>query len=406
MSPSQALIRAVLILVFGLVAPAAAAQDTESSQRVAIFRLMFAGNVAQPLRDSLATRLIEGLMAVGFEVLLPTGGGAVPANLRGESCDEPDCLRAIADKLRARYLVGAKVEENAKTFEITLELVTGRTGVVVGTSRERCEICGAEEVGEKLSLAAAALRARLLVLARAPVRFVIRTSPHGAAIRIDQKPVGKTPVDLSLAAGPHHMLIEREGWRPLARSFIVTSGVDETLDLDLVRLPSPFPFRTAGWTALATGTLLAAGGVYLLRLDGREVGCGGDLKDLAGRCPRIYKTNVAGGALLGLSAVSATLGGVWLFLAPPYRMSAERAGPTWARAARSSWTVSGRFRARALRTRSATRSVPVPVHVSRARPTDPCTYFRDVHAHGHGSRERERERSGRWDCAAVRLLVV
>ena len=108
----------------------------------------------------------------------------------------------------------------------------------------------------------------------------------------------------------------------------MTSGVDETLDLDLVRLPSPFPFRVAGWTALAAGTLLAAGGAYLLRIDGSEVGCGAGLKDSGGRCPRIYKTNVAGAALLGLSAVSATMGGVWLFLAPPYRMSVERSALT------------------------------------------------------------------------------
>jgi PEGA domain len=326
----QAFIPAVLLLFagLGLPAPAAATESPENSQRVAIFRLEFSGNVAQPLRDSLAIRLVEGLTTVGFEVIRPAAGGAVVAELRDGRCDRPECLRTIADKLQARYLVGAKVEENAKTFEITLELVTGQTGVVTGTSRERCEICGAEEVGEKLSLAAAGLRSRLLVLARAPARFVIRTRPHGAAIQIDDKPAGKTPVDLSLAAGPHHMSIEREGFSPLDRSFIVTSGVDETLDLELVRLPSPFPFRAAGWAALTAGTLLAAGGAYLLRIDGREVGCGDDLKDGGGRCPRIYKTNVAGAALLGLSAVSATLGGVWLFLAPPYRMSVERSAFT------------------------------------------------------------------------------
>jgi hypothetical protein len=331
MPRTQPLIRAVLMLVvgFGMVAPAVAAETPENSQRVAIFRLEFSGNVAEPLRDNLATRLVEGLTTVGFEVLRPLQGGAVLPELRGGSCQQADCLRVIAEKLAAKYLVGARIEENAKTFEITLELVTGRSGVVVGTSHARCEICGAEEVGEKLSLLAAALRARLLLLARAPARFVIRTHPHGAAITIDEKPAGKTPVDLTLAAGPHHMRIEREGFSSLDRPFIVTSGVDETLDLDMVRLPSSFPFRAAGWTALAAGVLVAAGGVYLLRLDGMEVECSAAVKDPAGRCPRLHKTNIAGAALLGLGGVSVTLGGVWLYLAPPgarYRPSPESAG--------------------------------------------------------------------------------
>jgi hypothetical protein len=315
MSRSQVAIAAVLTVVWGcaVAAPASASQGSEPSERLAIYRLEFSGNIAPPLRDGLSTRLREGLTTVGFEVLRPAGG----PNARDARCAEPDCLRELADKLGARYLVGARVAENAKTFDISLELITGRTGAVVGTSRERCEICGAEEVGEKMSLAAAALRSRLLVLATAPVRFVVRTRPHGAAIYIDDKPAGQTPIDVSMAAGPHRMLIEREGFSPLERSFTLVSGVDESLDLDLLRLPSPFPFRVAGWTAMLTGTLLAAGGVYLLRLDGSEVRCSPDATDTAGHCPRVYKTKLAGAGLLGLSAVSATLGGVWLFLAPP-----------------------------------------------------------------------------------------
>ncbi len=283
----------------------------EGAERLALFRVEYSGNLAQPLRESLTARLVEGLNSVGFEVLRPAGGP------RPASCTQPDCLRELAERLTARYLVAARVEESAKTFEITLDLYSGRTGGVVGTSRERCEICGAEEVGEKMSLAAASVRARLQVLARAPVRFVIRTRPHGATIQIDDRPSGETPVDLTLAAGPHRMRIEREGFFPLERSFTVTSGVDETLDLDLVKTPSPFPFRAAGWSALAGGAVLAAAGVYLLRMDGSEVSCSPSVQDPGGRCPRVYRTNALGAAVLGASAVAATLGGVWLYLAPP-----------------------------------------------------------------------------------------
>ncbi len=310
--------RAVLAVVSGFAAAetAVASEGPEHSERLAIYRLEYSGQIAPPLREGLATRLREGLTTVGFEVLRPAGVSASAA-ARDSACADPQCLRDIASRLGAHYLVGARVQENAKSFEIALELVTGRTGVVVGTSRERCEICGAEEVGEKMSLAAAALRARLLVLATAPVRFVVRTRPHGATVKIDEKLVGLSPVDVSLAAGAHRMSIEHEGFTPLERSFTVVSGVEESLDLDLVRLPSPFPFRAAGWTAMLAGGLMAGGGVYLLRLDGSEVTCAIEVMDPAGHCPRVYRTNVLGATLLGLSAVSATLGGVWLFLAPP-----------------------------------------------------------------------------------------
>jgi hypothetical protein len=299
-----------MLAISARAAAAQAARD-DGPERLVLLRVDFSGNLTSPLRESLTTRLTEGLTSVGFEVQRP---GSVS---RAAGCTQPDCLRELADRLDARYLVAARVEESAKTFEITLELYNGRTGVVVGTSRERCEICGAEEVGEKMSLAAASVRARLQVLSRAPVRFVIRTRPHGAAIQIDDKAAGETPVDLTLAAGAHHMRIERPGFSPLERSFTVTSGVDETLDLDLVKLPSPFPFRAAGWSALAGGAVLAAAGVYFLRMDGREVSCAPSVQDPAGRCPRVYRTNALGAALLGASAVSATLGGVWLYLAPP-----------------------------------------------------------------------------------------
>jgi hypothetical protein len=338
MPRSQGWFREMSALVFalGFAASASAASPgaDRSAERLAIHRLEFSGRVPAPLRESLARRLTEGLTSVGFQVV-PVPAGSVAS--AAAACADSTCLRGLADRLGASYLVAARVEENAKTFDIALELLTGHTGAVVGVSRERCEICGAEEVGEKMGLAASALRARLMLLTSAPVRFVVRTRPHGATVQIDERPSGRTPLDLSLAAGPHRMRIEHPGYFPLERSFTVVSGVEETLDLDLVGLPSPFPFRTAGWTAIAAGALLAAGGVYLLQMDGRQVSCAPGVQDGEGNCPRVYKTSVLGASLLGGSAVSATLGAVWLFLAPP---SSPRMEQDQARA----WTFGARGR--------------------------------------------------------------
>lgn len=321
--PSLSLSFTVFLAVLA-ASSAAQAQTPSSKERLAIARLDWSGNVPPPLQRALAERLVGGLTAVAFEVLRP--GPEIIAG-RGQDCNTADCWRKLAESQRVSYLVKASIEENDKTFAITLELISGRTGGVVGTNRERCEICGVEEVGEKMSLAAATLRSRLEALAQAPSRFVIRTRPEGATVKLDGRPVGRSPVDVTLTAGPHQVVIEREGYSPLDRELVVTSGVDETLDLDLVRLPTDFPFRALGWSAIGAGVALAASGIYVLSMDGDEVACGMTEKDGMGHCPRVYKTNLLGASLLGLSAVSATLGGVWLYMAQPQQSesSTERA---------------------------------------------------------------------------------
>ena len=161
-------------------ASAASAQaPSRAAERLAIGRIDWSGNIPQPLRRTLADRLVDGLKAVAFEVLKPGGRGA-RSRARRRTAPTTACWQQSAQSLGVSYLISAAVEEQEKTFAITLELISGRTGVVMGTNRERCEICGAEEVGEKMSLAAATLRTRLESLAQAPARFVIRTNPHGA----------------------------------------------------------------------------------------------------------------------------------------------------------------------------------------------------------------------------------
>jgi hypothetical protein len=300
------------------VNPAQAQEAGRAAERLAIGKIDWSGNIPQPLRRTLADRLADGLKAVAFEVLKP--GGQAPIEGQAQECSETACWQRSAQALGVSYLISAAVEEHEKTFAITLELINGRTGAVVGTNRERCEICGAEEVGEKMALAAATLRSRLESLAQGPARFVIRTNPHGARVKLDGRVVGQTPVDTNLSAGQHSVVIEHEGYTPLERTITATSGVDETLDLDLVRVPTSFPFGVAGWAAIGAGVALAGGGLYFLSKDGDEVSCSKEIRDMdldKQDCPEVYDTKVLGASLLGLSAVSITLGGVWLYMDQP-----------------------------------------------------------------------------------------
>jgi PEGA domain len=338
---------AIVLSVAFLRVSSASAEPAPVTERLSIGRVNWSGNIPQPLRRSLLARLTGGLKAVAFEVVGPSEDSSAVLVGPGQMCQDAECWRQTATHSGVSYLVSVNVAATDKSFAIVLELISGRSGAVVGTNRERCEICGSEEVGEKMALAAATLRTRLETLAEAPARFVIRSSPESARVKVDGKLVGQSPVDVYLKSGQHQVVIEHDGWSPLERTITATSGVDETLDLQLVRPADSFPFGVAGWAAIGAGVALAGGGMYFLSKDGDQVSCTKDEKDGDGDCPRIYDTKLLGASLLGLSAVSITLGGMWLYMdqpgaEPPTNEQAQARRPT-RRMPRFLLGTSGRF---------------------------------------------------------------
>jgi hypothetical protein len=314
---------AALLLVSPIVIVLAAsgrarAQGGEGAgkQRVAVVRLAFEGNVPEVARDLFGQRLVEGLAAARFEVM--TGAMVrerlAAAGLEADSCAGGSCTGKAAHALGVAFLVFAAVTEHDKTYDIALDLVNGKSGVTIGTNRERCEICGVEEASEKVSLAASALRARLEALANTPARFIIRSRPAGARLALDGEPLGRTPVDRELPAGVHKLEVAAEGYDELERTVTAVNGVDETLDLDLVSVPTKVPLRLLGWTALAVGVAAIVGSVWAESLDGKQLSCTPSQEDALGNCPRVRSTRTVAAILAGVGGASAALGGVWLYL--------------------------------------------------------------------------------------------
>jgi hypothetical protein len=316
--------------------------DGPGKQRVAVVKLAFEGSVPEAARDLFAQRLVEGLAAARFEVM--TGAMVkerlAAAGLGADSCAGGSCTEKAARALGVAFLVFATVVEHDKTYDITLDLVNGKNGVTTGTNRERCEICGIEEASEKVSLAASALRARLEALANTPPRFIIRSRPAGAILKIDGEVIGKTPVDRELTPGVHKLELAAEGYDPLERTVTAVNGVDETLDLDLVVLPSKLPLRALGFAAVAVGAAALAGAVWAESIDGEELSCTPAERDPFGHCPRVRNTRVLGAVLAGVGAASATIGGVWLYLSG---FGGPRATESGAPTTTASIGIQGRF---------------------------------------------------------------
>jgi hypothetical protein len=312
---SHARAAAALLLAI-VVATAGRVQAADEKQRVAVVKLGFDGGVPEAARELFAQRLVEGLAAARFEVL--TGAMVrerlAAAGLNEGSCSGGSCTGKAARALDVAFLVFASVTEHDKTYDITLELVNGRSGVTIGTNRERCEICGVEEASEKVSLAASALRARLEALANTPARFIIRSHPSGARISLDGEALGRTPIDRELAPGVHKLELAAEGYDNLERTVTAINGVDEALDLDLVVLPTKLPLRAMGWAGLIVGVAALVGGIWAVSVDGDEIACAPEQRDDLGHCPTLRSTRVLGAVLTGVGAASATMGGVWLYL--------------------------------------------------------------------------------------------
>ena len=293
-----------------------AAAGALGRQRVAVVRLEFDHGVVEAARELFAQRLVEGLTAAQFDVVTTAEATKTLATVNASlpSCRERTCYPAAAEALGVGYLVAGKVGVSSKTYDVTLELINGRTGNTIGTNRERCDICGVEEAAEKMGLAASALRARLEALTLMPARFIVRSRPPGAAATLDGQSVGPTPLDRELSGGPHTLTLVAPGYDPLARSFIAVSGVDETLDLDLVRLPTKFPFRVAGWIGVITGVALMTAGVWAISIDGREIACAASERDIFGHCPEVRDSRIIGSVLIGTGVAATALGGFWLYL--------------------------------------------------------------------------------------------
>jgi hypothetical protein len=281
--------------------------------------MAFEGKIPEGLQELFAQRLVQGLSAARFEVLR---GSDVQERLTGPNqalaaCQNATCYPAMAFALSASYLITASIAESNKTYTLVLEIINGRTGGVLASNRERCETCGAEEAGEKMGLAASALRERLEAVSRDPARIIIRSRPAGASVLMDGRPTGVTPLDVELPGGPHHVQLTLRNHDPLSRSFTVVSSVDESLDLDLVAIPSRFPYRVVGWSTLAGGAALLLAGVLTMTLDHNEISCAAAEQDANGHCPWIRRTNWWAASMIGLGVAAATTGGFFLYLAPP-----------------------------------------------------------------------------------------
>jgi serine/threonine-protein kinase len=94
-------------------------------------------------------------------------------------------------------------------------------------------------------------RSRAITLSLAPVTapmgvLSVSTTPSGAAVTLDGRPVGSTPARLDVSAGRHVLRVEQAGYAPLTRELDVKAGQREALELALEPVPVAAPVASRG----------------------------------------------------------------------------------------------------------------------------------------------------------------
>ena len=319
--------------------------QTSPHRRTVVLRLEFEGSVNEVSRDQLARRLFEGLASAGFQVF---SADEVVARLyestpQLKTCADETCYRQIAAALQANYLVIGKVDAKRRDYRITLSLIEGRTGKVLRSGDERCDVCGIQEAGDTVNMAAAALRAGLDEI-EAPAQITVETTPPGALVEADGQPLGFTPLTHELTVGVHSIVISKAGYDPVIRSMEVFAGAAEAIALDLKRQPGPFlsaGWKAVGWVSVAAGVAAMAVGGVLMSDQGKlnTSDCSG------GRCGTRYENRLLASAFLAGGGLMAGFGSVVVFVAPGVvsRSASQGAGASIAHSAQWQVVLRGNF---------------------------------------------------------------
>lgn len=199
-----------------------------------------AGDQAPPdLRERVRQSVTEGLLASGAEVAQEN-----PA-----------------------YALRAKLEVDGRSYALRLEMVDVKTGQVVASREDRCEICTESEAFETASTAASALKAQVLKRSPGPLR----------------------------TAGPV----------PAAPPPAAATGTVPALTTVPDPREAPGPNRVLGWGAIGAGALAAGAGAFLISIDGDYVSCG---NPPGAACPDLRDTGWGGVALVSAGVVAVGLG--------------------------------------------------------------------------------------------------
>lgn len=282
--------------LFAFIATASllfAAPTSAIAGEVAVAPVEFVGQLPGHVKDDIRDTIVDTLAALDVDTVM-----------LNPSCESTQCSLNAAQERDTMQML--EVQVLAKDRIYTLEFGLFDTmGQELARRSDVCELCGEQELLDALAAGILMLQGPLIRGATSP-RLVLRGRPANANVILDGVLVGRAPIELEVAAGPHIVELQAEGRARQAHRWKASAGVDELFEYSLAR-GSGRGAQIGGWFSFALGLAGMGAGAALLVIDGRdhEPSCGPGQRDNFGVCPNVYTTGVAG--IVSASAGAATL---------------------------------------------------------------------------------------------------
>jgi len=205
---------------------------------VAVFPLKNNGQAQYGgLSSGLAMMLVTNLTkAAKIEVVDPANvtGALDKVKLAGGAPALDDALKAAA-RLDADYAVTGEFVVFGGRFRIDVRVYDVGTGAVKAAEKGQAKEDALFEMVDDLSERLASAITGGLPLSGGAV--LVSSEPAGAAVAVDGNKSGSTPATVKgLAAGPHEVRVEMEGYRPHVETVTVAEKETAKVSVKLVRL--------------------------------------------------------------------------------------------------------------------------------------------------------------------------
>ncbi len=235
----------------------AAQEPASDEKKLAVLPLRVSGQTDDDTRARWTAKLREGLERGNAALVEPA---KVDPFVEG-SCDRQSCYDKVRANSGATHIVRTTVVAKNRDFGLKLDLIDAKSGAVVLTANENCEICGTEEVASLLDSQGALLQTRLAAQGKGPAVLILDTKPSGAVVYVDGEVVGVTPIERPVLEGSHKIRVSLNGYVAEEREYNFVNGGREQVSLELQRTPGNPRSRALGAAGLAGGiALLGAGG--------------------------------------------------------------------------------------------------------------------------------------------------
>lgn len=231
------------------------------------------GKLKQREREVIATTLTKSIEQASWSIVAaPLSQEEQDAIAACASLDRPwSCIASTARSKGFDRVAVVQVEPEKGTKNLMLVgqiIVEGNS--VASTEQGTCKACSSDEA---LIAATSELADKMIEHAKArhpTATLAIRTTPPGAVVTLDgQMLAGQTDLTVNVSAGPHTLLIQRSGFRPVTRTIEAVSGKTTDVDVPLTAAEGGGTGRDRVDTApsrsrLVPGMLIGIGGAALI----------------------------------------------------------------------------------------------------------------------------------------------